>query len=150
MPYTAAQRKLFHYREKHPGGGLKESEARRLADEADELAGGGRERPAKKSNKDLADSLVRVLAKALRQGEHASPPAGYPTDPSSYASPHDFMFPLDTHEHVRAAIGYFSHHKWGGDEHKAEAARRILHAAKRHGIHVSNESDVHRAAHGKG
>lgn len=91
--------------------------------------------------------------KKLKEGQHHTAPKGYPTRRSAYAVPDYWEFPLEgntpteTDKRIRAAIAYFSKHPWHADEHKAEAARRILHAAKEHGIHVSKDSDVYRAAH---
>ncbi len=93
------------------------------------------------------------IRKKLKEGEHHTAPKGYPTRRSAYAVPDYWEFPLEgntpteTDKRIRAAIAYFSKHPWHADEHKAEAARRILHAAKEHGIHVSKDSDVYRAAH---
>jgi Family of unknown function (DUF6582) len=145
MPYTARQRRLFHYREEHPGGGMSHEEAHRLADEADKLTREGKEKPAKKALAYLGSLLAK---REMPQGEHKTPPAGYPKDRSEYADPEHYMFPIDTHEHTRAAIGYFDKHHWSSSEHKASAARRILRAARKHGIEVSKDSGVARAAHG--
>lgn len=90
-----------------------------------------------------------VVVKALRQGEHDTAPKGDPKDRADYADPEHYAFPIDTHEHVRAAISYFNKHNWSASEHKARAARRILRAAKKFGIDVSRDSDVARAAKGE-
>ena len=82
----------------------------------------------------------------LKQGQHASPPEGYPKDPSQYAVPHFYMFPLDTEKRVRSALAYFNKHTWRPEEHKEEAAKRILRAAKKFHIEVSPDDDVSRAA----
>lgn len=91
---------------------------------------------------------IPLSKKKLSEGEHRSPPEGYPKDKDSYAVPKYYLFPIDDEEHTRAAIGYFSKHDWKPDEHKEEAAKRILRAAKKFGIKVSDDSDVARAAHG--
>lgn len=95
----------------------------------------------------LAAYIIEKAKKPLRQGEHRSPPSGYPTDPSEYADPIHFMFPLNNEERVRAAITYFPKHKWDAAEHKKEAAKRILAAAKKYKINVSKESTVNESAH---
>ena len=84
----------------------------------------------------------------LSEGEHDSPPKWYPEDRSQYAVPEFYLFPIDTEEHVRAALGYFSKHPWKPKEHKKRAAQRILRAAKKFGIKVSEDSDVYRTAKG--
>jgi hypothetical protein len=96
---------------------------------------------------DRPDDVRLSALKALRQGEHDSPPDGYPEDRSEYADPDHFMFPLDTKKRVSSAIGYFSKHDWDAAEHKKRGAKRILRAAKKFDIEVSKDSDVYRAAH---
>ncbi|MDD2878470.1 MAG: hypothetical protein PHZ23_14725 [Acidiphilium sp.] len=96
---------------------------------------------------DKPDEARLSVIKALRQGEHDSPPAGYPEDRSEYADPDHYMFPLNTKKRVRSAIGYFSAHDWDAAEHKKRGAKRILRAAKKFDIEVSKDSDVYRAAH---
>lgn len=90
---------------------------------------------------------VFPLSKKLEEGEHDSPPKGDPSDKEDYAVPEFYLFPINDEEHVRAAIGYFSKHPWKPEEHKEEAAKRILSAAKKFGIEVSEDSDVYKAAH---
>jgi hypothetical protein len=91
-------------------------------------------------------SLMGIIAKKkLGQGEHHTPPKGYPTDRSQYAVPEFYMFPIDR-KHIHAAISYFPHHAWKPKENKARAARRILRAAKRFGVKVSPDSEVYQAA----
>lgn len=84
----------------------------------------------------------------LGEGEHATPPKGYPEDRSEYAVPEFYLFPIDTKEHVKAAIGYFSKHPWKPKEHKKRAAQRILRASEKFGITVAEDSEVYRAAKG--
>jgi hypothetical protein len=91
-------------------------------------------------------SFVPFMKGKLKQGQHASPPAGYPKDPSEYAVPHFYMFPLDSKERVHSALAYFNKHTWRPEEHKEEAAKRILRAAKKFHIEVSPDDDVSRAA----
>lgn len=68
---------------------------------------------------------------------------------SDFALPDYQMYPLNNHEHVVAAIALFGKHDWSKTGGKQTAARRILAAAKRHGIQVSSASEVARAAHNK-
>jgi hypothetical protein len=54
--------------------------------------------------------------------------------------------PIPDEEHVRNAIQRFSQTDFGGDaEGKRGAARKILAAAERHGIDVSEDDDVRKA-----
>lgn len=68
---------------------------------------------------------------------------------SDFALPDQQMYPLNGADHVHSAIVLFSRHDWSKTGGKKEAAKRILAAAKRHGIEVSAASDVARAARGK-
>jgi hypothetical protein len=77
--------------------------------------------------------------------ERKSPPKGYPKDKRQYAVPEKYMFPIDR-KHIRAAIKLFGHHKWESEELKRKAARRIVNAARKYGIHVDPDSEVGRAA----
>ena len=98
----------------------------------------------------FAGANADVRKRELGQGEHRSPPEGYPKDQSQYAVPEYYMFPINNAERTRAAISYFPHHAWKPDEHKEEAAKRILRAAKKFGIDVSDASEVTEAAKGGG
>lgn len=82
----------------------------------------------------------------VMKDEHKRPPKGYPKDKDQYAVPEFYLFPINNEEHTRAAIGYFSHHAWKPKEHKEEAARRIMRAAKKFGIQIDKDDDVARAA----
>lgn len=94
----------------------------------------------------IPEDCTEVKAKSkLRQGEHRTPPKGKPRSQKEYAGPH-YDFPVDTESHVRAALAYFSKHKWKDNSEKRGAARKIMAAAKRHGVHVSKDDDVARAA----
>ena len=42
------------------------------------------------------------------KAERKSPPKGYPSDPSQYLDPQGWKYPVDTEEHVRAALSYLS------------------------------------------
>jgi hypothetical protein len=56
--------------------------------------------------------------------------------------------PINDEAHVRNAIARFGQTEFGDPEAKAEAARRILEAAKRYDIDVSASDDVAKAAKG--
>lgn len=79
--------------------------------------------------------------------ERDSPPKGYPKDKSEYAVPDEYRFPIDG-KHIHAAISYFPKHKFKSPAQKRSAAKRILSAAKKHGVHVGDDDAVARAAHG--
>ena len=92
----------------------------------------------------LAKALPGAPAKgrALADDAHRSAPKGYPKDKTEYAIPSEFKYPLDSEEHVRAAITYFSRSKNGSEYSKAEQRSiwaRIIRAAKKAGIDVSDE-----------
>jgi mannose-6-phosphate isomerase-like protein (cupin superfamily) len=73
---------------------------------------------------------------------HKTPPEGYPEQKKEYGSPNEYKYPLDTEEHVRAALAYFSKPKnygmYSEDERKAIWGR-IVKAAKKIGIVVDME-----------
>lgn len=78
----------------------------------------------------------------LPKGAHRTPPKGYPSDRDQYADPATYTYPIDTAEHVRAAISYFSKPKNAARYTSAEQAamwRRIRQAARRFGIRMSRE-----------
>lgn len=80
--------------------------------------------------------------KPLPKGAHRTPPKGYPKNRDQYADPDGYTYPIDTPEHVRAAIGYFSKPKNAGRYTREEQARmwsRIRRAAKRFGIQMNRE-----------
>ena len=54
--------------------------------------------------------------------------------------------PINDEEHVRNAISRFSQTEFQSKTAKHSAARRILAAAKRHDIEVSDDSDVVKAS----
>lgn len=78
--------------------------------------------------------------------KHDSPPKGYPKDRNQYAVPETYDFPINDTAHTRAAITYFDKHPWKSREQKREAAKRILRAAKKFGIDVSDKDNVSLAA----
>ena len=89
-----------------------------------------------------------ILKAHLKQGEHDSPPEGYPRDRNQYADPKHYAFPIDTADRVKSALAYFNKHEWDTPADKKSAARRILTAAHKYGIQVGKDDDVFRAAHG--
>lgn len=82
-----------------------------------------------------------------QKADRKSPPEGYPEDRSQYAVPEEYEFPIDE-KHIHAAISYFHKHHFKDEAQKKRAAKRILSAARKHGVEVSEDSDVARAAHG--
>jgi hypothetical protein len=54
--------------------------------------------------------------------------------------------PIHDESHVRNAISRFSQTDFESDAKKRAAAEKVLRAADRHGIDVSEDSDVRRAA----
>ena len=89
-----------------------------------------------------------AVYKALRQGEHKTPPKGKPGQRSAYAVPETYSFPIHDAAHVRAAEAYFNRHKFRDHAQRQSAASRILRAAKKFGVVVSPQSVVARAAKG--
>jgi hypothetical protein len=55
--------------------------------------------------------------------------------------------PIHDESHVRNAISRFSQTDFQSDNAKQEAARKIVRAAKRHGIDVDEDSAVVKASH---
>jgi hypothetical protein len=55
--------------------------------------------------------------------------------------------PIHDESHVRNAISRFSQTDFQSQNAKEEAARKIMRAAKRHGIQVDEDSDVVQASH---
>jgi len=96
----------------------------------------------------LKEIPMLAIVKKLKQGQHETPPKGKPKDRSQYAVPEHYEFPVNDAKHVRAALAYFDKHKWESPEVKRKAAKRILSAAKKFGVEVSEDSNVYRAAHG--
>jgi len=98
---------------------------------------------------DFTDILYgEGAAPKAKSGGHKSPPAGYPKERSKYADGANYMYPLDTEEHVRAAISYFRYAvrgRRGLHYSKAELtymAKKIVRAAARFGISVNPKSLV--------
>jgi|WetSurMetagenome_2_1015567.scaffolds.fasta_scaffold10886_4 mannose-6-phosphate isomerase-like protein (cupin superfamily) len=105
----------------------------------------------KKLSIEKAMELIKdILHKALPpkpeniedSNAHKTPPEGYPEQKKEYGSPNEYKYPLDTEEHVRAALAYFSKPKnygmYSNEERKAIWAR-IVKAAKRLNIVVDME-----------
>lgn len=93
------------------------------------------------------DMWCKLYVATAEKADRKSPPEGYPKDRSEYAVPDEYEFPIDG-AHIHAAVSYFHSHRFKDEGQKRTAARRILAAAKRHGVEVSEDSDVSRAAHG--
>ena len=89
--------------------------------------------------------LAEALYKAIKPRK--SPPKGYPENRSQYAIPDEYRFPMDE-KHIRAALSYFDKHKYKSPAQRRSAARKMLRAAKKFGINVSEDSKVYSAAHG--
>jgi hypothetical protein len=54
--------------------------------------------------------------------------------------------PIHDESHIRNALARFNQTDFQSENAKQEAAKKIVHAAKRHGIEVDNESEVAKAA----
>jgi hypothetical protein len=85
--------------------------------------------------------------RVLARGSVHTPPREYreggATKRGDYADPANYKYPIDTEEHVRAAVSYFSKPKNAGVYSAAEQKAiwgRIKGAAKRFGIELSEES----------
>jgi len=65
-------------------------------------------------------------------------------DDSDFAIPELRKFPVHDAEHVRSAVAYFGRHC--PKKYRRSCARRILAAAREHGVEVSEDSDVAEAA----
>ena len=78
--------------------------------------------------------------KPLERGAHRTPPKGYPKKRSEYADPKEFKYPINSPEHIHAAISYFSKPKNAGEYSGVQQRaiwRRIKAAAKKHKIEVA-------------
>lgn len=116
--------------------------------------------PARSSEESLSNLKAELIKKGFTEDEatsrapqilqriesmqasnlRKSPPKGYPKSRSQYADPTRWKYPIDTEEHVRAALSYFSKPAnrtgYSGDEVK-KIAGRILSAALKRGITVN-------------
>ena len=107
---------------------------------------------------DLIDALaalheIEETAPAVKKGAPKSPPKGYPSDKSKYADPTNYKYPLETEAHVRAALSYFSkpaNRSKGGysPEEQKFMWKRIIAAAKKFGIELSDDVKKHAEALG--
>jgi len=81
--------------------------------------------------------------KPLSGGAHRTAPKGYPKEKKLYGIPSEYKYPLDTYDHVRAAIGYFSkpenNQLYSAEERKAIWGR-IKSAAKKHKVELSEDT----------
>lgn len=92
---------------------------------------------------ELQEVFVKIAKKTIKErpeeqkGAPKSPPKGYPESKSKYADPVNFKYPIDTEEHVRAALAYIGQAR---NRKKYEAKElayietRIHAAAKKFGI----------------
>ena len=101
-------------------------------------------KPKARPQADLFASLRQPLADLLKGsillGKATPPKPGYPKQRAEYADPKGMKYPLDTPEHVRAALAYFGDADNRAAYSEAEQRaiyRRIFAAAKRHGVTVS-------------
>lgn len=96
----------------------------------------------------IEDGAVEVVVHKAKEKVPGN--KGYPKKESQYADKQarPAKFPVDSKEHVHAAISYFSKGHFGSASEKKSTARRILSAAKKFGVNVSKDSAVYKAAHG--
>jgi len=93
---------------------------------------------SEKEGDDLVEETVDAATPA--QIVHKSPPKGYPKSKSQYADPKRYKYPLDTYQHARAALAYWSKKKnraGYSPEEQRTIWSRILRACKKFGIKVS-------------
>lgn len=61
------------------------------------------------------------------------------TDPADFADPDNAKYPIKTKQHTRSAMAYFARHNQKYQPAKRmQIARRIVNAAKKHGLNVSD------------
>jgi Family of unknown function (DUF6582) len=89
------------------------------------------------------------IEKKLPPGEHHKKPKEYSNVPDSEFAGPGKTFPVNSAKRVHSALAYFTKHPWQSASEKKTAARKILAAAKKHGIAVDKKDNVYRAAHGK-
>jgi len=106
-----------------------------------------REWEAGEPHQEKKTMTTKALPAKGAEGGHLTPPKEYreggATKKKEYADPNNYKYPIDTEEHVRAAISYFSKPKnagvYGTKEQSAIWAR-IRRAAKKFGVSLSPES----------
>ena len=102
----------------------------------------GTERGAKLSSEQL-ENKTRGHRHMASEDEDGVRKSERPESDSAYADPERRAYPVDTYEHTRAAISYFSmpknHSKYPPDK-RSRVWGRIRAAAKRHGIEISEGS----------
>lgn len=106
-----------------------------------------KEVPSVKIQKSTDDDLRKALPKPGTEGGHKTPPKEYresgATEERHYADPANYKYPIDTEDHVRAAISYFSKPKNAGVYSPAEQKAiwgRIRRAAKKFEIEIGEQS----------
>ncbi len=95
--------------------------------------------PGPKSDEPLRDATVKDA--------HRTAPEGYPHEAEDYADPKNKKYPIDTPEHVRAALSYLGHAKDSGEYTGAELETmraRIARAAGRLGVSDSEKQNSSR------
>lgn len=65
---------------------------------------------------------------------------------SSFADPENEKLPVHDADHVKAALGRFNQTQFDSDKAKRKAAKKIMSAAKKFGVEVSDDSNVAQAA----
>ena len=84
--------------------------------------------------------MAQMTDKQRREGGHATPPKGYPSNRTEYADPANYKYPLDTEAHVRAAWSYINMPRNSAKYSSAELSAiksRIKRAGKKYGIDYS-------------
>lgn len=94
---------------------------------------------------DIAIMPEMKMAKSVKN-IHETPPKKYKeegaSEHSDYADSKNYKYPINNEKHVRAAISYFGkpkNHNEYSKEEREKIARKIIHAANKHGIEVSDE-----------
>ena len=101
--------------------------------------------PATTKSLDALDALAEFAKGEGAAGDvgRRSPPKGYPKSKDQYGDPENWKYPLDTEDHVRAAISYFSQPSNANQYPVAKRKTiwgRIKAAAKRVGIELGENS----------
>lgn len=82
------------------------------------------------------EKVAKKYGISVKKDGHRTPPDGYPKDREQYGDPVNYKYPLDTREHVQAAVDYFQKKKDHADgdysdEEWAAIGKRITEAANR-------------------
>jgi hypothetical protein len=88
----------------------------------------------------MIKSVEKEGYKTVESSERRTPPKGYPKKQGEYLDPKNLKYPVDTEEHVRAALSYLSAH---GDKYPEDKRRKmwakLVRAAEKYGIDVSEK-----------